>query len=296
MYDVLIVGMGVAGITASIYLKRSGLKTIVLESMIPGGLLNKISLIENYPSFKSITGIELSEKLFEQVKDNEIEYKIEKVLKIEDNKDYKTVITSKNKYETKSVIISIGRVPRKSNILNEEKFIGKGISYCAICDGMLYRNKDILVLGGGNSAIEEALYLSNIVKSIKVIVRNDIKAEKDLVDRLLNKSNAEILKYTKIKEILGEDAVKGVKLENDEIISCDGIFIYYGYEADTNFIKNLNITDEKGYILVDKNMKTKVNNIYACGDIIKKDLYQIITAAAEGAIAANTAIKDIKNN
>ena len=293
MYDVIIIGMGPAGMSAGIYAKRSGLNTLILEGMYPGGLLNKVSIVDNYLGIKNISGADLSLNMFEHIKDVGVNYKIEKVLKI-DNSETKKVTTTKNVYETKSIIFAIGRTPKKSGLPNEEKYIGKGISYCALCDGNLYKNKDIIILGGGNSAFEEAIYLSKIVKSIKVLVRSEIKAEKELRDEVNAQSNIEIITGVTVEEIMGDEVVGGVRLANGDIIKCDGIFIYYGYEAETGYLNNLGITDDKGYILVDSKMRTSKPLIYACGDIIKKDLYQIITAASEGAIAATSARKDIK--
>lgn len=293
MYDVIIIGMGPAGMSAGIYAKRSGLNTLILEGMYPGGLLNKVSIVDNYLGIKNISGADLSLNMFEHIKDVGVNYKIEKVLKIE-NSDVKKITTTKSVYETKSIIFAIGRTPKKSGLPNEEKYIGKGISYCALCDGNLYKNKDIIILGGGNSAFEEAVYLSKIVKSIKVLVRSEIKAEKELRDEVNVQSNIEVITGVTVEEIMGDEVVGGVRLANGDIIKCDGIFIYYGYEAETGYLNNLGITDDKGYILVDSKMRTSKPLIYACGDIIKKDLYQIITAASEGAIAATSARKDIK--
>ncbi len=293
MYDVIIIGMGPAGMSAGIYAKRSGLNTLILEGMYPGGLLNKVSIVDNYLGIKNISGADLSLNMFEHIKDVGVNYKIEKVLKIE-NSDVKKITTTKSVYETKSIIFAIGRTPKKSGLPNEEKYIGKGISYCALCDGNLYKNKDIIILGGGNSAFEEAVYLSKIVKSIKVLFRSEIRAEKELRDEVNAQSNIEIITGVTVEEIMGDEVVGGVRLANGDIIKCDGIFIYYGYEAETGYLNNLGITDDKGYILVDSKMRTSKPLIYACGDIIKKDLYQIITAASEGAIAATSARKDIK--
>lgn len=293
MYDVIIIGMGPAGMSAGIYAKRSGLNTLILEGMYPGGLLNKVSIVDNYLGIKNISGADLSLNMFEHIKDVGVNYKIEKVLKIE-NSDVKKITTTKSVYETKSIIFAIGRTPKKSGLPNEEKYIGKGISYCALCDGNLYKNKDIIILGGGNSAFEEAVYLSKIVKSIKVLVRSEIRAEKELRDEVNVQSNIEVITGVTVEEIMGDEVVGGVRLANGDIIKCDGIFIYYGYEAETGYLNNLGITDDKGYILVDSKMRTSKPLIYACGDIIKKDLYQIITAASEGAIAATSARKDIK--
>ncbi len=294
MYDCIIIGMGPSGMSAGVYAKRSGLNVLMLEESTPGGLLNKISIVENYLGFKSVTGSELAFSMFEHLNANEVPYKIERVLDIKDNKEYKTVTTTKNTYNTKSIIISVGRKAKKSGIPNEDKFIHKGISYCALCDASLYKDKDIVVLGGGNSAFEEALYLSKIVKSINIIIRSDITADEELIDDVKNTSNITLKIGFTCDEIIGDDIVNSVRLNNNEFIKCNGVFIYYGYEAETSFLKNLSITDDKGYVIVDESMRTKIPFVYACGDIIRKDLYQIITGASEGAIAATSARKDIK--
>lgn len=293
MYDVIIIGMGPAGMGAAIYTKRSGLNTLVLEGTYPGGLLNNVSIVDNYLGIKEVSGPDLVQNMLNHIEDVGVQYKYEKVLKIE-NGDIKKIITSKNTYETKSIIFAIGRKSKKSGIPNEDKYIGKGVSYCALCDGNIYKNKDIIVLGGGNSAFEEAIYLSKIVKSIKLIVRKEITADQELIDEADNTSNIEVLKGITVDEIMGDEVVGGIRLSNSEIIKCDGIFIYYGFEAETGFFRELNITNEKGYIVVDSSMRTKEPYIYACGDIIEKELYQIITAVSEGAIAATSARKDIK--
>lgn len=295
MYDCIIIGMGPAGMGAGIYAKRSGLKTLILDESAPGGLLNKISIVENYLGFKSLTGSELAYKMYEHVLNEDIEHKMEKVLKIEDHKDYKTVYTTKNQYKTKGIIIAIGRKLKRAGIPNEDKFMSKGISYCAICDAALYKNKDILVLGGGNSAFEESLYLSKFAKNITILVRNEISADDELTDAIKN-TNIKVRTGVKVKEFNGTDHLEGVTLDSGEVIKCDGAFVYYGYTADASFVSNLNITDDHGYILVDRNMKTKVDYIYACGDIIKKDVYQIINAVAEGAVAATKLNDEIDKN
>lgn len=292
MFDTIIIGSGPAGMSSAIYSSRSGLNTLLLDESMPGGLLNKISIVENYLGVGSISGSDLAVSMYKQVKKNNINFKREKVVSIKNFNSYKLVTTTKGEYKTKGVIIAIGRKPRKSGITNEEKFIGKGISYCAICDASLYKDKDVLVLGGGDSAFEEAIYLSKIVRSVKVIVRNEISASDVLVSSLQEK-NIEILKGMEAVDFLGEDIITGVKFNNGKVIKCDGVFIYYGYQADTAFMRDLNITDDKGYIEVDKSMKTKVPFIYACGDIIKKDIYQIVTACSEGCIASLSLKKDI---
>ncbi len=286
MYDCIIVGMGCAGMSAGIYAKRAGLNTLMVDEAMPGENLAKISVIENYLGFKSITGSELALQMFEHIKSEDVQYKIAKVLNIRINVDgTKTVFTSKGEYKSKGVIIAGGRKYKKSGLANEDKYIGKGISYCAVCDGPLYKNKTIVVLGGGNSAFEEAAYLSRFAKSVTIIVRGSIKADMQAREQV-NKANIKIIAQRSVVEFLGNEYITGVKLDDDTVIDCEGVFIYFGTVADTSFIKELDITDENGYILVDNCMKTKYDGVYACGDVIKKELYQIATAVSDGAIAA----------
>lgn len=294
MYDCIIIGMGASGMSAGIYAKRSNLKTLILEENMPGGILNKVSKIENYLGFKSISGSDLAYSMFEHINNENIEYKITKVLDIKDNKDYKTIYTTKGEFKTKGIIISIGRKLKKSGLLNEEKFLGKGISYCAVCDAPLYKGKNVVVLGSNASAVEEAIYLSDFASTTKIITNKEI-LDKILIEKLNNK-NIEIINNRKVTNFIGKDKINGVELDNNEIISADGVFIYYGYSSDTSFLKDLDITDEKGYIIVDNNMKTKHKYIYACGDIIKKELYQVSTAVSEGALAGYNLSKELKED
>lgn len=290
MYDCIIVGMGCAGMSAGLYAKRSGMNTLIIDGSAPGGLLNKISIVENYIGVGSISGIDLALKMFEQIRNEEVPYKIETVTSVKNNNDYKIVYTTKGEYKTKTIIFAIGRKPKSSCIPFEEKYKNKGISYCAVCDASLYKNKELVVLGGGNSAFEEALYLSNFASKITIIVKDKISADKELIDDVKSK-NINIITGTSASEFLGDDNITGVRLDNGNIINCSGVFIYYGYIAETSFINNLDITDDGGYILVDNDMKTKIDGIYACGDIIKKNVYQIVTACSDGAIAALSAKK-----
>lgn len=294
MYDCIIVGMGCAGMSAGIYAKRAGLNTLMLDEIMPGENLAKISVIENYLGFKSITGSELANQMFEHIKSENVPFNIEKVMNITINDDgTKTVFTNKNKYITKGVIIAGGRKFKKSGLTNENKFVGKGISYCAVCDGPLYKNKRIVVLGGGNSAFEEGAYLSKFASEVTIIVRNKIKA--DLSAReAVNKDNIKIIAGRSVVEFLGNEVISGVKLDDGTVIDCEGVFIYFGTVADTSFIEGLDITDENGYIIVDNCMKTKYDGIYACGDVIKKELYQIATAVSDGAVAATCLKRELE--
>ena len=213
MFDTIIIGSGPAGMSASIYSSRSGLNTLLLDESMPGGLLNKISIVENYLGVGSISGSDLAVSMYKQVKENNINFKREKVVSIKDFNSYKLVTTTKGEYKTKGVIIAIGRKPRKSGIANEEKYIGKGISYCAICDASLYKDKDVAVLGAGDSAFEEAIYLSDIVRSVKIIVRNEISASPVLVGTAKEK-NIEVICGKEVVDFLGEDIITGVKLND----------------------------------------------------------------------------------
>lgn len=295
MFDTIIIGAGPAGMGAAVYSARSGLNTLLLDESVPGGLLNKISIVENYLGYKSVTGADLAVDMYNHVKHENVSFKLEKVVSIKEEDEYKIVTTTKGEYKTKGVIIAIGRKPRKSGIPNEEMYAGKGISYCAICDAPLYKGKKLIVLGGGDSAFEEAIYLSNFASSVTIVVRNKISASDALVSEAKEK-NIEVIIGKEAIDFLGDETIKQVKFNDESTIDCDGIFIYYGYQADTAFMKDLNITDEKGYIEVDNSMRTKEPFIYACGDIIKKDVYQIVTAASDGCIAALSLKKDINKS
>ncbi len=282
-YDVIIIGAGIAGMTAAIYLKRYNLDVLILEQNIPGGQISKASIIENYPGIKKIDGTTFSMNLLEQISDLKIDINYEKVIKIETEK-IKTVKTENQKYYTKNIIIATGRRPKSLNI-GEEKYIGKGISYCATCDGMFYKNKDVIVVGGGNSALEESLYLSDICNKVTILNRSDkLKADEILIDKINKRSNIEILLNSNIKKINGKEFIESIELMDNKILNCNAIFIYIGLIPNTEIF---DVKKENGYIIVDKEQMTNINNIYAVGDVVKKDLYQLITAASEGAIAAN---------
>jgi len=288
VYDTVIIGTGIAGITAAIYLKRSNLDVLLIDKDAPGGQLNKISIIENYPGYLKISGPELSEKLLEQVKNLNIEQRYGKAIDIKDENNIKIIKTDIEEIKTKTVIIAIGRTPNKLNIENEEKLLNKGISYCALCDGPLFKDKEVAVVGSGNSAVEESLYLSNICKKVTLIIRTDrFKAEETLQNQLKNKKNIDIKYNCVVDTIIEENNVlKSLKLSNNEIIDVQGLFIYIGSTPNTNFLNQLEIETDKNFIKVDSNMKTNIKGIYAIGDVIKKDVYQLTTATSDATIAA----------
>lgn len=289
MYDVIIIGMGIGGITAGIYTKQANLNVLMFEARMPGGILNNIDNVDNYTGFPSIKGPDFAMNLLEQVNKLEIPFKNEEVIKINVTGDIKKVYTKNSIYETKNIVIATGRKPKFLGLDNESKLLGKGLSTCALCDGNFYNGKDIAVVGGGNSALQEALYLSNIVNKIYLIVRrNEFRANKTLENLVKANPKIEIKFETKIEKINEVDGVvKNIELNTNEIIDVSGVFLYVGYTPDNKLIKHLDILDETGYIVVDEFQESKIEGIYGVGDIIKKDLYQLINAASEGALAAN---------
>lgn len=294
IYDVIIIGLGASGISASIYAKRSGLNVAAINYNTPGGIINESNIVENYPGFKSISGPELAFNFFEHFNSLNVPLFNEEVIDIKDG-EIKKVITNNKEYLSKKVIICSGRKPKKLNIEQEEKYLGKGISYCALCDGNLYKDKVVIVVGGGNSALESVTYLSNIAKKIYMLVRRDkLIGDTSLIEEAKSKDNIEINYNTEIKELLTDDEkIIGVKTNNNDFMA-DGIFINIGYEPSVNILKSLDLEMDRNYIIVNKNMETSVKGIYACGDIIKKDLYQLVTAVSEGAIAATHAYRSIR--
>ncbi len=294
IYDVIIIGLGAAGLSASIYAKRSGLNVAVINFSTPGGIINESSIVENYPGFKSISGPDLAFNFFEHFNSLDVPLFNEEVIDIIDG-DIKKVITNNKEYSAKKVIICSGRKPRKLGLEDEDKYFGRGISYCTLCDGNLYKDKTVCVVGGGNSALESVNYLSDICKKVYLLVRsNKIIADESLVERAKCLDNVEILLEIKIEKFLIEDEkIKGVKTYNSEL-EVDGIFVNIGFEPSINILKSLDIKMDKNYIIVDKNMETSIKGIYACGDIIKKDLYQLVTAVSEGAIAATSIYNNLK--
>jgi len=283
MYNSIIIGMGISGVSCAIYLKRAGLNVLVLEGAVPGGIINEIPKIENYPGIKEIAGPDLAGNLFDSIKSLNIDYKLESVKDVIFG-DVKKVITNKGEYTCKNLVIASGRRPRMLGIPHEEEYLGKGISTCALCDGNFFKNKDVIVVGGGSSALTESLYLANIVNKVTVIHRRDeIRAENILEEEVRNKNNIELITNRTVKElIISDDTIKGVILDNGEKIEAAGIFLAVGYIPNTEFLKD-NIVLDNGYIVVDENYETNIKGVYACGDVIKKDIYQIVTAASEGA-------------
>jgi thioredoxin reductase (NADPH) len=295
-YDVVVIGSGVAGITASIYLKRANINFCLIEKEAPGGQINKSSIIENYPGFTSITGPELAMKFYEQITNLKVKQKFEDVLEIIDKETYKIVKTNRSEITTKKIILALGRSPKR---LENSKFLeGKGVSFCSLCDGNLYKGEEVAIIGGGNSALEEAIYLSGICKKITILARNNkLRGSKILQDRIKLQKNIEVSYDSQVSEFNEKDGVLESLLINkdskEETLKVKACFIFIGYEPATNNFKPLEILDEKGYIIVDERNETPVKGIFAAGDVIQKEAYQIITASSDGVLAAVSCIKDI---
>lgn len=286
MYDLIIIGMGISGISASIYAKRAGMKVLLLEGGTPGGMINQINEIENYPGFASISGPDLAYSLFDEVTKMDIEYKLEKVLDVSVGND-KKVTTTGGTYKTKYLLIASGRRPRMLGLKNEEKYFGRGISTCALCDGALYKNSDIAVIGGGSSALSEALYLSAIANKVYLIHRRDeFRGEDTLIREVKQKENIELITNNEVVELKEEnEKLTGVILKDGQSLDVKGIFIYIGFIPNTDYLKNSGIEMEDDYIIVDSHHETNIKDIYASGDVTKKEIYQLINAASEGAEA-----------
>lgn len=290
-FDCVIVGSGIAGMTSAIYLKRANKNILLIEKEVPGGLMNKTSSIENYPGYTNIDGPSLVMNIYNQINKLQIPILFDEVVDIQHDEKNRIILKKSDPIFTKNIIISTGRYPRKLNIENEEQLIGHGISYCALCDGAFFKGEDVCVIGGGNSALEESLYLSNICHKVTIINRGDkLRADSIFQDKIKEKNNVEILYNSKITSINGTTQLESITV-NQQTIPCKGLFVYIGLDPNIEFLKNLNLKEENGYIIVDHNMQTNIEGIYACGDVIKKDVYQIITAASEGAIAATSVQK-----
>lgn len=296
MSKVVIVGAGPAGITAAIYLKRGGIEPILIEKMMPGGKVSLTHKVDNYPGFSSIGGSDLANEFMNQLVANDIEIVFDEVTKITKLEDGFNVKTAYNEYQADAVIVATGTVERKLGIPGEKEFFAKGVSSCAVCDGGFFKGQPMAIIGGGNSALEEALYLSSITNKVYVVHRrNEFRADQILVDRIKKDDHIEILTPFIPLEVKGDNMVSSLVLKNVETneekeISINAMFAYVGADANTSFIDIKGLLDDKGYILVDSEMTTSIPGLFACGDCIKKNLRQVVTACGDGAIAAMSCV------
>lgn len=286
MFDIIIIGAGISGMTAALYGARAGKSVLLLDGNSFGGQIVNSNEVDNYPGIKSIDGFSLMRNLYEQVLELDVVYKGEKVLELKDNN---TVITSNGEYTGKTLIIATGLNNRKLGI--EDKYIGRGVSYCASCDGNFFRNRDVAVVGGGNTAFEDVIYLSNICNKVYLINRrNEFRADKVLIDKVSSLDNVEIITPANVVQINGDELVNSIELDNGRVIEISGLFLAIGKIPETDIFKNILEIDEYGFIVSD-DTTTNIPNVFVCGDVRTKKLRQLVTAASDGAIAANNAIE-----
>ena len=295
IYDVIIIGGGPAGLSAGIYTSRARLKTLLIEKAGCGGQIAITDHLENYPGFEEgINGFELSVKMEKQARTFGCEITYGETIAIQNEEKIKKIILSDNKeYSTKTIIIASGANFKKLNVPGETEFTGRGVSYCATCDGPFFRGKEIAVVGGGDSALQEALYLTKFATKVNLIHRrNAFRAAKILQEKVLNEPKINIIYDTVIEEISGKDTVEQIKLKNVKngdisTLTVNGIFVFVGWLPNTKFLNNTDIKlNQNGYIVTDANMQTSAEGIFACGDVREKILRQVVTAAGDGATAA----------
>ncbi|MFJ7971767.1 thioredoxin-disulfide reductase [Psychrobacillus sp. NPDC096389] len=302
IYDVIIIGAGPAGMTAAVYTSRANLSTLMIERGIPGGQMANTEEVENYPGFEMILGPELSTKMFEHAKKFGAEYAYGDVSEIVDGEDYKTVKVSGKEYKALAVIISSGAEYKKMGIPGESELGGRGVSYCAVCDGAFFKGKNLVVVGGGDSAVEEGAFLTKFADKVTIVHRRDeLRAQKILQDRAFANEKIDFIWNTTLKEIHGKDGKVGsVTLVStvdgsEKEFETDGVFVYVGMLPLTKPFSNLEILNENGYIVTNERMETVVPGIFGAGDVRDKMLRQIVTATGDGSIAAQAAQHYIEN-
>lgn len=295
MYDIIIIGAGPAGLTSALYALRANKKVLILEAKSYGGQIINASNIENYPGIPSISGFDFATNLYNQVKDLGGEIIYERVTNIS---EYKQVITSKNTYQAKAIIIATGVSKSPLNLTNEESFTGKGISYCATCDGNFFKGRDVAVVGGGNTALEDALYLSNLANTVYLIHRrNSFRGEAKYVEELKNKSNVKFILDSEISSLNGVDKLESITINTQnqkQDITIAGLFIAIGQKPHNEIFTNVVDLDNNGYIISLDGVHTKTKGIYVAGDARVKELRQLTTAVNDGSIAATIAIKEME--
>lgn len=300
-YDLIIIGAGPAGMSASIYGSRAGLKTAMLEMGAPGGKLVKTAEISNWPGIKETNGAKLAYDMFEHSTAFGSEYLYGNVIRVEDGEYKKVICDDGNVYEARAVIVATGTQERMLGIPGEEENVGRGVSYCAVCDGAFFKDQEVCVIGGGNSALEEAKYLTQFAKKVHIIIRRDVFRADSIVQEGI-KDNDKIDVITKSVPVRIEDdgmrvtglVIKNVDTQEETTLVVNGIFPYIGLDPSTAFLEGLDILDERGYMVVDESCETKVKGIYGAGDVINKKLRQVVTATNDGAIAAQHAFHEIK--
>lgn len=301
IHPVLIIGAGPAGMTAAIYLARANVKFKIVDKYAPGGKMNITQLVDNYPGVTNITGPDLAFKMFEQVRALGVEIDYADVSKIEKQDNLFKVTSDEGVMWAQAVIVATGTQERKLKIPGEAKYTGRGVSYCAVCDGNLYKNDAIVIIGGGNSAIEEAVFVAKIVKEIHIVHRNEnFRAADSLMEELRNSPNVKFHVNAIPVEIFGDaNGVTSILIKNiltgeEETLNVKGVFPFVGADAVTDFLADFDVRDDKGFVLVDAEMMTSVPGLFSVGDVNQKVLRQIVTATSDGAIAALAANRYVK--
>ncbi|RUL47408.1 thioredoxin-disulfide reductase [Lysinibacillus antri] len=296
IYDVVIIGAGPAGMTAAVYASRANLSTLMIERGIPGGQMANTEEVENYPGFDSILGPELSTKMFEHAKKFGAEYVYGDVAEVIDGEEYKTIKAGSKEYKTRTIIITTGAEYKKMGVPGEKELGGRGVSYCAVCDGAFFKQKNLVVVGGGDSAVEEGVYLTRFADKVTIVHRRDkLRAQKILQDRAFANEKVDFIWNHTVKEINEKDGKVGsVTLVStvdgsEQEFTADGVFVYIGLDPLTKPFSNLGILNEHGYIVTNDKMETSVKGIFAAGDVREKMLRQIVTATGDGSIAAQSA-------
>ncbi|MCM3745334.1 thioredoxin-disulfide reductase [Sporosarcina luteola] len=301
IYDVIIIGAGPAGMTAAVYTSRGSLSTLMLERGIPGGQMANTEEIENYPGFETILGPDLSTKMFEHAKAFGAEYAYGDVTEIIDEGNLKIIKAGKKEYKARAIIITTGAEYRKMGVPGEKELTGRGVSYCAVCDGAFFKGKEIVVIGGGDSAVEEGGYLTRFANKVTIIHRRDeLRAQKILQDRAFANDKIDFIWNSTVKQVNEKDGKIGsVTLvstvdDTETVMDTEGMFVYIGMDPLTAPFKSLGILDEHGYIVTNEEMETSVPGIYAAGDVRQKTLRQVVTATGDGSIAAQACQKYIE--
>ena len=296
IYDVIIIGAGPAGMTAAVYTSRANLSTLMLERGVPGGQMVNTGEVENYPGYDHILGPELATKMFEHAKKFGADYAYGDVKEVIDGEEYKTVVTSNQQYKARAIIIATGAEYKKLGVPGEKELGGRGVSYCAVCDGAFFKGKELVVVGGGDSAVEEGVYLTRFASKVTIVHRRDqLRAQKILQQRAFANEKIDFIWNHTVKQINEKDGRVGsvtlvhTQTGEEREFPCDGVFIYIGMVPLTKPFASLGITNENGYIETNELMETKVPGIFAAGDVREKSLRQIVTATGDGSVAAQSA-------
>ena len=294
LYDVIVIGGGPGGYTAALYAARANLSVAILEKLSPGGQMGTTDVIDNYPGFpQGVNGFELAMQMKEGAERFGAQTQLAEVTQVELAGQVKTVHTSGGDYQARTVVLATGAHPRELGLPGERELRGRGVSYCATCDGMFYRGKTVVVVGGGNTAVSDVLYLSRLCEKVYLVHRRDtLRASKVYLDPLQKAENVEFVWDSEVKQLLRDQAVTGVRVRNKKTgeerdISCDGVFVAVGYLPNTELYRGQVELDEAGYVLADETTQTNLPGVFAVGDLRKKPLRQVVTAASDGAVAAH---------